>query len=389
MPFPKGKSRGSGFHRTLFGEGARPGRDARAWSFIATVAGIFRRAGFFHGVRAMTAPLLGLPLEELAFEMESIGEKPYRAKQLFHWFYLRYETDFDKMTDLAKDLRSKLISAYAPVLPAVERITESRVDASKKYLFRYEDGEPAEAVWMAHDDRITLCLSTQTGCALGCAFCLTGKRPGRNLLPREMLGQFLHLARGHEAQRVNIVFMGMGEPLLNLENLAATLPFLYASISPRRITVSTAGLLKGIEALGRVQPPPRLALSLNAGTNATRHRLMPVHAYSMDDLLNAVDAYPRGARDRVTLEYVLIKGVTDTPEEIAALKELLRTRRSWVKVNLIPFNPVPGMDFDEPSVARVDAIGRELARERFTVTVRRSLGRDILAACGQLAAEKK
>ena len=226
MPFPKGKGRVSDFYWTPFRDGAQPGRDARTWCPIARDAGIFRRVGFFRGIRAMTTPLLGLPLEELAFEMESIGEKPYRAKQLFHWFYLRYETDFEKMTDLAKDLRSKLIAAYAPVLPKVERITESRMDASKKFLFRYEDGEPAEAVWMPHDDRITLCLSTQTGCALGCAFCLTGKRPGRNLLPREMLGQFLHLARGHEAQRVNIVFMGMGEPLLNLENLAATLPFL-------------------------------------------------------------------------------------------------------------------------------------------------------------------
>jgi len=351
--------------------------------------GNFFHVVFFPGRFAMKRGMLAMPPEELAREMESIGEKPYRAKQLLQWFYLRYETDFEKMTDLAKDLRVRLAERYAPVLPEVARIAESPTDGSRKYLFRFHDGEPTEAVWIRHENRVTLCLSTQTGCALGCAFCLTGMRPGRNLTAEELLGQFLHLVRGQEAQRINIVFMGMGEPLMNLENLSTALPFLYMSVSPRRITVSTAGVLKGMEGLGRMKPHPKLAVSLNAATDATRRRLMPIHTYSIKELMEAIDAYPRGARERITLEYVLLKGISDTPAEISALKALLRPRRSWVKVNLIPFNPVPGIAFQEPAEARVNAIGAELAEAGLTVTVRRSLGRDIQAACGQLAAEKQ
>jgi 23S rRNA (adenine2503-C2)-methyltransferase len=329
-----------------------------------------------------------MPLPELTRAVEALGEKPFRAKQLWHWIYQQYETDFDAMTNLSKEARALLREKYHPLLPELVRVDASALDASRKFLFRFPDGESAEAVFMAHEDRVTLCLSTQTGCALGCAFCLTGRRPGRNLTPPELLGQFLHLAKGLVAGRVNIVFMGMGEPLLNVENLAAALPFLNASIAPKRITVSTAGVLKGIAALGRVKPLPRLALSLNAGTDATRRALMPVHTYSMGELFDAMLAYPRKPGDRITLEYVLIKGVTDTDAELRALVDLLKPHRRAFKVNLIPYNAVPGLPYAEPDAARVDEVGRMLAARDITVTVRRSLGRDILAACGQLASRE-
>ena len=332
--------------------------------------------------------LLALPLDGLTLAVEALGEKPFRAKQLWHWFYQRYETDFDAMTDLSKDARARLKEKYHPLLPDCVRVDASRLDASRKYLFRFADGESAESVFMAHEDRTTLCLSTQTGCALGCSFCLTGRRPGRNLTAAELVGQFLTLARGMTAERVNIVFMGMGEPLMNVENLAAALPFLNESIAPKRITVSTAGVLKGIAVLGRVKPLPRLALSLNAGTDATRRALMPVHTYTMKELFDAMLAYPRRPGDRITLEYVLIKGVTDTDTELRALFELLKPHRRVFKVNLIPYNAVPGLPYAEPDAARVDAVAGMLAQREITVTVRRSLGRDILAACGQLASRE-
>jgi len=333
--------------------------------------------------------LLAVPLPELTRAVEVLGEKPFRAKQLWNWFYQRYETDFDAMTDLSKDARALLKEKYHPLLPELVRMDESKLDASRKYLFRFADGESAESVFMAHEDRTTLCLSTQSGCALGCAFCLTGRRPGRNLTAPELVGQFLTLVKGMPAERINIVFMGMGEPLLNVDNLAAALPFLNETVAPKRITVSTAGVLKGIAALGRVKPLPRLALSLNAGTDATRRRLMPVHTYTMKELFDAMLAYPRRPGDRITLEYVLIKGVTDTDAELRALFDLLKPHRRVFKVNLIPYNAVPGLPYAEPDEARVDEVGRMLADRDITVTVRRSLGRDIRAACGQLAAEEK
>ncbi len=331
--------------------------------------------------------LLALPPADLARSVVALGEKPFRAKQLWRWFYQRYETDFDAMTDLSKPARALFKERYHPLLPQQVRVEASRRDPSRKFLFRFADGESAEAVFMAHEDRTTLCLSTQTGCPLGCAFCLTGRRPGRNLTPDELVGQFLSLVRGMAGERVNVVFMGMGEPLLNVEHLAAALPFLYETVSPKRVTVSTAGVLKGIAALGRVRPLPRLALSLNAGTDATRRALMPVHTYTMRELFEAMLAYPRKPGERITLEYVLIKGVNDTDAELGALFDLLKPHRRVFKVNLIPYNAVPDLPYEEPEEARVDAVGRMLARREITVTVRRSLGRDIRAACGQLAGE--
>jgi 23S rRNA (adenine2503-C2)-methyltransferase len=332
--------------------------------------------------------LLALPLADLTRVMTDLGEKPFRARQLWQWFYHRYETDFDAMTDLSKPARALLRERFHPLLPELVRVEESRLDPSRKFLLRFPDGESAEAVFMAHQDRTTLCLSTQTGCALGCAFCLTGSRTGRNLMAAELVGQFLTLVKGLPAERINIVFMGMGEPLLNVENLAAALPFLNETVAPKRITVSTAGVLRGIAALGRVKPLPRLALSLNAGTDATRKRLMPVHTYMMRELFEAMLAYPRKPGERITLEYVLIKGVNDTDAELKGLFDLLRPHRRVFKVNLIPYNAVPGLPYEEPDEARVDAVAGMLAERDVTVTVRRSLGRDIRAACGQLAAEQ-
>lgn len=335
----------------------------------------------------MPKNLLCLDLKELEEFISKFKEPSYKAKQIFNWFYERYERDFSKMTNLKKELREKLKSEAGEQIPKILRIQKSKMDGSEKFLYELEDGERVETVKMPMEKNYTFCLSTQTGCPLRCIFCLTGQRTGRNLKPYEIFGTFLGMAKGMEAKRINVVFMGMGEPLLNLENLKKVLPFFYISIAPRRITISTAGILDKIKELGKISPHPRLAISLNAGRDKTRKELMPFVNYKINELIEEIKNYPKRTGEKVTIEYVLLKDINDTFDEIKALSETLSPVKKLIKINFIPFNQVPELQFFPPEERKINEILEYLSKKGFHITVRRSKGRDISAACGQLKAE--
>ena len=332
--------------------------------------------------------LLPTELEDLAVEL---GASRYRGRQLATWIYRKGVVDLDAMTDLSKELRSALAERVEIRLPDVERVTPSQ-DGSRKLVFRLQDGARISAVLMPDDERITLCLSTQVGCGFGCTFCLTGTMGlERNLTAGEIVGQLI-VAKGMlegEARRVtHLVFMGMGEPLANYEALVTSLRILTDAKlgighSPRRITVSTVGLVKGIERLGRENLKVNLAISLHAADDETRDRLMPVNrSWNLEALMAAVRKYPLAPRQRVFFEYVLLDGVNDSPEAAVRLARLLRGVRA--KVNLIPFNDWEGSAFSRPPIARILAFQAGLLDAGITTTVRWSKGEDIGAACGQL-----
>ncbi|HPR63621.1 MAG TPA: 23S rRNA (adenine(2503)-C(2))-methyltransferase RlmN [Thermoanaerobaculia bacterium] len=336
----------------------------------------------------MIAPLLSLSRAELESSFLESGLPIYKSRQVYHWVSERYITDYEAMTNLSKDLRLDLSRRYPIILPDVDQSFTSS-DGTVKYRIRMEDDSIVESVRMPGEDRTTLCLSSQAGCPLGCAFCLTGKTAGRNLKPEEIIGQFLLTVRGLEASRVNIVFMGMGEPLLNLKGVKAALAFMYSSISPKRITVSTVGLIREIQRLGEMKPHPRLALSLSAPTDDLRRNLVPAsRLYSLTELFQVLDEYPRRRNERVTLEYVMLKDVNDRPDQAEEINRLLKGRERLYKVNLIPFNPVEGLPYQEPPEDTIQHFLRILLKANLTVTIRRSHGRDIGAACGQLASRQ-
>jgi 23S rRNA (adenine2503-C2)-methyltransferase len=332
--------------------------------------------------------LLPSELEDLAVEL---GASRYRGRQLATWIYRKNVVDLDAMTDLPKEFRATLAEQASIALPEVERVTPSQ-DGSRKLVFRLHDGARISAVVMPDDDRITLCLSTQVGCGYGCAFCLTGTMGlDRNLTADEIVGQLMAANRllESEGRRVShLVFMGMGEPLANYAPLVASLRILTDAklgigYSPRRITVSTVGLVKGIERLGRENLKINLAISLHAPDDATRDQLMPINkSWNVEALMAAVRAYPLTPRQRVFFEYVLLDGVNDSPEAAARLARLLRGVRA--KVNLIPFNDWEGAEFSRPPIARILAFQAVLLEAGITTTVRWSKGEDIGAACGQL-----
>jgi 23S rRNA (adenine2503-C2)-methyltransferase len=339
----------------------------------------------------MSAPnLVGMlpsQLEDLALEL---GASRYRGRQLATWLYRKGVTDLGGMTDLPRGFRTTLTARARTELPELERATASQ-DGSRKLVFRLEDGARVSAVVMPDDGRTTLCLSTQVGCGYACAFCLTGTMGlTRNLTAAEIVGQLL-AANGllADGERVtHIVFMGMGEPLANYAALVQSLRvFTEAKLglgySPRRLTVSTVGLVSGIEKLGREDLKVNLAISLHAASDEVRSRLMPVNrAWNLDALMRAVRAYPLAPRQHVFFEYVLLDGVNDSAEEAQRLVRLLRGIRA--KVNLIPFNDWDDSGFRRPPLARILAFQAILLDAGVTTTVRWSKGEDIGAACGQL-----
>jgi 23S rRNA (adenine2503-C2)-methyltransferase len=330
--------------------------------------------------------LLPSELEDLAVEL---GASRYRGRQLATWIYRKNVVDLESMTDLPKDFKAALAERAVVTLPDVERMTPSQ-DGSRKLVLRLPDGNRISAVLMPDGDRITLCLSTQVGCGYGCAFCLTGTMGlGRNLTAGEIVGQLMVANRLLQGQRVtHLVFMGMGEPLANYDAVVTALRILTDAklglgYSPRRITVSTVGLVKGIERLGRENLKVNLAISLHAADDETRGRLMPVNrSWNLDSLMAAVRKYPLAPRQRIFFEYVLLDGVNDSLEDAGRLAPLLRGVRA--KVNLIPFNDWEGAGFSRPPIARILAFQSLLLDAGITTTVRWSKGEDIGAACGQL-----
>lgn len=332
--------------------------------------------------------LYDIPPSLLAESLSEIVGAPYRIRQIEEWLYRRGVESFDVMSNLPKDVRGKLADRYTIELPAVTKRTDPAPDGSQKYLFRLPDGQMIEAVYMPMGERTTLCLSSQAGCAVGCTFCVTGFfGAGRNLTAGEIAGQY-HVIRNEKqipSESMNVVFMGMGEPLLNYEHVLGSLDILYREIAPKRVTVSTSGIIPGIQELAKLHARPNLAVSINAPDRKRREEIMPItKKYPLDELIEALRAFPLERGRFITAEYVLLAGYNDSPNDAQAFARLLRGVRA--KANVIPFNEDPNLPpwMRRPDDRAIDRFVDVLADHDLTVTVRRSKGRDIAAACGQL-----
>jgi 23S rRNA (adenine2503-C2)-methyltransferase len=332
--------------------------------------------------------LYDLASPQLDAALSEIVSPPFRVRQIEEWLYARGADSFDAMTNIPKETRAKLAERFTVAFPEVLTRSEPASDGSQKYLLRLADGNRIESVYMPMGERTSICLSSQAGCAVGCTFCVTGFfGAGRNLTPSEMLGQFFAIQ--HEQQipmeQLNVVFMGMGEPLLNFENVTATLDALYRNVAPRRITLSTSGIIPGIEELARLERRPNLAVSINAPDRKRREQIMPITAkYPLERLMAALRRFPLERGRDLTIEYVLLAGFNDAPQDAVALARLIDGLHA--KVNAIPFNEdanLPGW-MRRPADAAIDRFVDTLVRNGVRVTVRRSKGRDIAAACGQL-----
>ncbi len=329
--------------------------------------------------------LKSLTQDQLEEFLSELGKEKYRAKQILRWIYQRHVTDFEQMTDLAKQFRSQLeeraiISSWQP------EMVETSNDGTRKYLFRLDDSESIEAVRIPMDEgRATLCISTQVGCAMGCQFCMTGTFGlARNLRPEEIVNQVC--AALQDGPIGNIVLMGMGEPLHNLDNVVTALKIFYLDdglgYGTRRVTLSTCGLVPEIGELSR-RIKVQLAVSLNATTDEVRNQLMPVNQrYPLAELMRACQDYAQHTKQRVTFEYILIGGVNDSIADAKRLVKLLHGVRS--KVNLIAYNEHAGADFKAPTEEAIKAFQSCLLQRDVVATLRASKGQDISAACGQL-----
>jgi 23S rRNA (adenine2503-C2)-methyltransferase len=333
-----------------------------------------------------------MDLSELEVALEAQGTRAFHARQIFQWLYRKGLTDFEQMTDLSRELRSLLAREFRIATPQiVERAASA--DGTVKFLLELSDGRHIESVFIPDTPSQTFCISTQVGCAMKCGFCLTGKMGlVRNLTVGEIVGQVRVLAGelGLLSKRFNIVLMGMGEPLHNYDNTMKALRILAdqhgMAVSPRRVTLSTVGVVPGLERLATEPLMPNLAISLHATTEDQRDALVPVNRkYGLAEILEACSRFPLKRRSRITFEYVLLKEVNDTIEDARRLVRLLGSIRC--KVNLIPLNEAAGIPFERPSDARVNAFAEVLASHHITVSVRKSRGRDIRAACGQLIVE--
>ena len=344
--------------------------------------------------------LLDLDAEGIRVWCASIGQKPFRATQLARWIHRYCCDDFDAMTNLAKEFRARLKDLAYIKAPSIIREHKS-ADGTRKWLFDVGNGNAVEAVFIPEDDRGTLCISTQAGCAMGCLFCSTGKQGfNRNLTTGEIVGQLWTAERELRREagitdpndRVisNVVLMGMGEPLQNLDNVIPALRIFLDDngygLSRRRVTVSTSGLVRQMDKLGEAVPVA-LAVSLHAPNDAPRDKLMPVNKkHPLEELLAACRRYLKVApRDFITFEYLLLGGINDAPEQARALVKLVKTVPC--KFNLIPFNPFPDSDLKQPEREKVLAFAKILNDAGIVTTVRKTRGDDIAAACGQLAGE--
>jgi 23S rRNA (adenine2503-C2)-methyltransferase len=338
------------------------------------------------------ANVADLELPELERALEALGRPRFHARQIFQWVYKRGVTDFALMSDLGLDLRAQLASAFTIDTPAVLR-SERSEDGTAKFLLRLSDGKQIESVFIPDTPSMTFCISTQVGCAMKCGFCLTGRMGiDRNLTPGEIAGQARVLARelGMLDVRFNVVLMGMGEPLHNYDATMKALRILADehgfAMSGRRITLSTVGVLPALERLATEPFMPNLAISLHATTEEQRDMLVPINRkYGLKELLDACRRFPLKRRERITFEYVMLRDVNDTPEDARRLVKLLNGIKG--KVNLLPLNEAAGIPFERPTDDRVNSFARILAEHGVTVSVRKSRGRDIRAACGQLITE--
>jgi len=356
-------------------------------------------------------PLLGMNRAELASVVESAGERGYRVQQIADAIYRQRVETIGQISTLPQPLRTKLGEQGLTVgLPKIERRFVS-VDGTVRYLMEFADGQSVETVWMPEGDggeagdgseagesasvervfdRATICISSQVGCAVDCQFCLTALLGvKRNLTAGEIVGQVCAVLREQKVSppedRINLVFMGMGEPFLNYENFMKAVRLLVeeVGVAASRMTVSTAGIVPRIHDFGREEIRPKLAISLNASNDELRTQLMPLNRkWNLEKLVAAAREFPLRPRERITFEYVLLSGVNDAEENAREVVHLLRGMKA--KVNLIALNPGPGIDFSTPDEDRVAAFQRVLREAEIPAFVRRPRGRDIYAACGQL-----
>jgi 23S rRNA (adenine2503-C2)-methyltransferase len=333
--------------------------------------------------------LKDLDLEETNEWIEQCGLEPYRSQQIRRWIFAHQVESFQEMTNLSKELRSFLASQFDISTVKVIKTQNSR-DGTKKFLFELEDRHRIESVLIPEKRHYTACLSSQVGCAMGCAFCLTAKQGFiRNLKSPEIVNQVIRIKKSMDEPEklTNIVFMGMGEPLANFEAMKKAVRNILSedalNFSPRRVTISTCGLIPGIEKLGR-ELPVNLAISLNAADDTTRSLLMPINRrYPLVKLIEVLRAYPLSSGRRITFEYILIRDINDRPSDARRLARLLKNIRA--KINLIPFNYYSGSPFHPPDEERILEFQRELIGKHLTATIRHSKGGDISAACGQLS----
>jgi 23S rRNA (adenine2503-C2)-methyltransferase len=342
-----------------------------------------------HYTEDMAQAIVGLELPDLQAALGT--EQPaFRARQVYDAVYRQRVPDLVQITSLPVTLRKELASRLAVGLPKPAAEYQS-TDGTRRYLLELEDGRTVETVLMPEEGRDTVCISSQVGCPVNCQFCLTALMGlERNLTAGEIVGQVLFVMRAHkistETDRLNIVMMGMGEPLLNLPNVIKATRILTdpagIGLSPKRITLSTAGIVPKIAELGREPVRPKLAISLNASNEEQRREIMPItRKYSLKELLAACKAYPLRAWEKLTFEYVLLKGVNDTDADARRVVKLLANLNC--KVNLIALNPGPEIPYETPDPARVDSF-QQIVRRAFPCFVRKPRGLDIYAACGQL-----
>ena len=332
-------------------------------------------------IKSMTLP-------ELQEEMAAIGEKSFRAKQLYEWIHVRQARSFDEMTNLSVALRERCRERYDLTTLQVVRMQESKLDGTRKYLFELKDGNLVESVFMRYKHGNSVCISSQVGCKMGCRFCastLDGWE--RNLTPAEMLDQIYAITQDTKERVSNVVVMGTGEPLDNYDNLLRFISLLTDEnglhISQRNVTVSTCGLVPEIYKLAQEKLQITLALSLHATTDEKRRKLMPIaNQYSIAELMEACQNYFEQTGRRLTFEYSLVGGVNDTPEDARELCALVKPLNCHV--NLIPVNPIRERDYVQSETKAIQAFKGKLERSGIQVTARREMGRDIDGACGQL-----
>lgn len=334
-----------------------------------------------------------MTIKELKEDMEALGEKGFRAAQIYGWMHQKLARSFDEMTNISASLREKCKERYSYTALQTVRVQESSIDGTKKYLFALSDGNVVESVWMKYKHGNSVCISSQVGCRMGCAFCastLDGLE--RNLTPSEMLDQIYSITLLTGERVSNIVVMGTGEPMDNYDNLLRFLKLLTAEeglhISQRNITVSTCGIVPKMRQLAEEKLQITLALSLHATTDEKRRKLMPIaNKYSIEELMDACRYYFEKTGRRITFEYSLVGGVNDTDEDAAELIGLVRPLNCHV--NLIPVNPIKERNFVQSEGAAIQAFKNKLEKNRINVTIRREMGRDIDGACGQLRRRHK
>mgnify|MGYP004683291051 FL=1 len=352
-------------------------------------------------------PLIGLTQQEISDELQKLGVEKYRAKQIWTWIYFHGVKNFDDMNNISKDLRKKLAENFSIARPKIDTHLISK-DGTQKWLLEFRDGEKVEMVYIPAEDRGTLCISSQIGCAMNCRFCNTGYHGFvRNMTPEEIVSEVL-IARdelgewnnlnskiGEGRLISNIVVMGMGEPLVNYDNVVKALKIINnpdgLAFSNRRITLSTCGLVPQIKKLGD-DLTINLAISLHASTDEIRKQIMPIaEKYTIEELMKACGEYAKKTNGRrISFEYIMIKDLNDSDEDALRLVHLVRKYKIPTKFNLIPFNPWKGCIFKEPSSPeRVDKFAQILMDARFPAPIRKSRGGDIMAACGQLKSKDK